>query len=359
VPVEVGWCRGEDLGGPRVSVLAAPDPLADGEETPVRTPVLLGPHRLVDVVRPLHPVASVYVGQSSAPWSDRLAALVDALVADGADEATVVDFLVAASDEPDTPVAVFADGGHVPAVYATPGRRGPDTARCGAPADVLPLMAWAQERPPRVLVHVRRAGVEVTTLPGGLEAGGQVSVWCRPRSVVEVCRDALVDSDARLLVVHGDDRVVESLRAAFAPDATVRRVRAPGDDRLAEVARSTARLWAARSLADFAEGIGTGHAVQGVEATLDALARGRVRELLVQTPPARSATAWFGLSARQVLDGNRSAPWARRSGPAVDVAVRAALLGEVPVRVLRPGVPGAPEGGIGALCRFPLAVVRP
>ncbi|WP_433271100.1 hypothetical protein ACQPZF_11555 [Actinosynnema sp. CS-041913] len=326
----------------------------------MRTPVLLGPHRLVDVVRPLHPIASVYIGRSTGtPWADRLAGLVDALLADGADEATILDFLVAASDEPDTPVAVFADGGHVPAVYATPGRRGPDSARFGAPAHVLPLMAWAQERPPCVVVDARRASVEVVTVPGGLEAGVRESVWCRPRAVVDVCRATLARFPARLVVVHGDERFAESLRAAFTPDATVRRVREPGGDKLAEVARSTARLWAAQSLADFAErSVTSGHAVQGIEATIDALARGRVRELLVGSTPAESATAWFGATARHVLDGKRSAPWARRSGPAVDVAVRAALLGDVPVRMLRPGVPGAPAGGVGALCRFPLAAVR-
>ncbi|MBB5958510.1 hypothetical protein FHS29_005118 [Saccharothrix tamanrassetensis] len=326
----------------------------------MRTPVLLGPHRLVDVVRPLHPIASVYIGSpTGSSWPARLERLVDALLADGADEATVLDFLVAASDEPETPTVVFADGGHVPAAYATPGRRGPDAVRFGAPAHVLPLMAWAQERPSCVVVDARHASVEVATTPGGLETGVRESVWCRPRAVVEVCRESLARFPARLVVVYGEERVAESLRAEFAPVATVRRVRDTGRDRLAEVARSTARLWAAQSLADFDERSGKpGHAVEGVEATLDALARGRVRELLVDIASPDPATAWFGATTRHVLDGKRSAPWARRSGPAIDVAVRAALLGDVPVRVLRPGVPGVPAGGIGALCRFPLAVVR-
>ncbi|MEU5692397.1 hypothetical protein [Actinosynnema sp. NPDC020468] len=326
----------------------------------MRTPVLLGPHRVVDVVRPLHPVASVYIGPPNGVlWEDRVSRLADALLADGADEATVLDFLVATTDEPDTPVAVFADGGHVPGRYATPGRRGPDVATYGAPAHVLPLLAWAQERPSCVVVDARRAGVEVTAVPGGLEVGGPDSVRCRPRAAVEACRVALARFRSRLVVVHGEDAVAESLRAAFGPVVTVRRVRESGSDRLAEVARSTARLWSAHSLADFDERSRTpGHTAHGVPGTLDALARGRVRELLVRSGAADPAIAWFGASARQVLDGRRSASWARRSGPAVDVAVRAALLGDVPVRVLRPGVPGAPAGGIGALCRFPLAVVR-
>ncbi|MEU7530568.1 hypothetical protein AB0A74_32905 [Saccharothrix sp. NPDC042600] len=318
----------------------------------MRTPVLLGPHRLADVVRPLHPVASVYTGQSDAPWGDRAAALVDALRAAGADEATVVDFLVAVPDEPDTPVAVFADGGHVPAVYPMPGRRGPDTARYGAPARVLPLVAWAQERPACVVVDARHASVEVASVPGGLAASGRESVWCRPRATVAACRDAVDRCGARLVVVHGGERLAEALRAEFGPDVTVRRVREPGPDRLAEVARSTARLWAARSVAEFDERSAVpGHVVRGVGPTLAALARGRVRELLVDRAVADPTTGWFGASARQVLDRPHVA-W--RSGPAVDVAVRSALLGGVPVRVLRPG---ALPAGVGALCRYPLAVV--
>jgi hypothetical protein len=326
----------------------------------VRTPVLLGPHRLADVVRPLHPVASVYTGQSSAPWAVRAARLVDAVHAAGADEATVVDLLVALPDEPDTPVAVFADGGHVPAVYPVPGRRGPDTVRFGAPAHVLPLVAWAQERPACVVVDARYARVEVAVVPGGVAAGARESVWCRPGASVEVCREAVDRSGARLVVVHGAERVAERVRAELGARATVRRVRDPGADRLAEVARSTARLWAAHSLAEFDERSATpGHAVHGFEATLAALARGRVRELLVDRACGDGATAWFGASARQVLAGRAGpggprAGWARRSGPAVDVAVRSALLGDVPVRVVRPG---ALPGGIGALCRYPLAAV--
>ncbi|MGM1061418.1 hypothetical protein [Saccharothrix sp. Mg75] len=326
----------------------------------MRTPVLLGPRSVIDVVRPLHPIASVHIGgPNGTSWSDRSATLVDALLADGADEATALDFLVAASDEPETPAVVFADGGHVPASYATPGLRGPDSVRFGAPAHVLPLLAWAQERPPCVVVDARRAGVEVTTRPGGLGTGARESVWCRPGAVLDACRATLAGFPARLVVVRGEERLAESLRAELAPAATVRRVRETSPARLAEVARSTARLWAAQSLADFDERSAIpGHTAAGVEATLDALARGRVRELLVAGTTADPATAWFGTAARHVLDGRRSAPWARRSGPAVDVAVRAALLGDVPVRVLRPGAPGTPAGGIAALCGYPLALVR-
>ena len=97
--------------------------------------------------------------------------------------------------------------------------------------------------------------------------------------------------------------------------------------------------------------------MQGVPATLDALAAGRARELLVEDPPSGGATAWFGAAPAQVLPGGRETRWAGRAGAAADVAVRSALLSGIEVRVLRKGTPGAPAGGIGALCRFPLAAV--
>ncbi|MEV0675180.1 hypothetical protein AB0I60_01525 [Actinosynnema sp. NPDC050436] len=332
----------------------------------MRNPTLLGRRDLVDVVRPVHPVASVHLGPpSDVPWPDRLDAVVGELRRDGADEATVRDLHTAVPTDPGTPVVVFADGGHVPAVYATPGRTGPDTARFTAPAHVLPLMAWSQERPPCVVVVAGRDHVKVSTAGDGVEPG---PVRCAPADVPEVSRAALDRIGARLVVVCGDDLLVGVLRAALAPDATVRRTARPWGERLADVARSTSRLWTAQSLADLA-GQSPERAVRGVEATLDALARSRVRELLVVSPPPPGGTAWFGSRAAQVARRTATPgtgavvdvapPWSRGEGTAVDVAVRSALVGGASVRVLRPGTPGTPVGGIGALCRFPLTVVRP
>jgi hypothetical protein len=158
--------------------------------------------------------------------------------------------------------------------------------------------------------------------------------------------------------VFGNDRLVKALREVFAYEATVRRIREPSADVFGDVTRSTSRLWTAQSLATFDEWSATpGRAVQGVPATLDALARGRARELLVQDPPSGGPTAWFGATPAQALTGDRDVPWVRRSGAAADVAVRMALLSGIEVRVLRAGTPSAPAGGIGALCRFPLTAV--
>ncbi len=324
----------------------------------MRNPTLLGRRDPVDVVRPVHPVASVYIGQpTGVSWPDRLAGLVGQLRRDGADDATIDDLAVALPDEPDAPMVVFADGGHVPASFSTPGLRVPDTARFAAPARVLPLLAWSQERPPCVVVVAGRARVEVHAAGDGVTPD---PVRCHPDVVEDVCLAALTRVGARLVVVRGGDELVGGLRAAFAPGITVRRVTEPWGGRLAEVARSTARLWTAQSLADLAEQVRTpGHAVQGVDSTFDALAHSRVRELLVVSPSATGGTAWFGSRATLVARGSTAPPWSRGRGAAVDVAVRAALVGGAAVRVLRPGTPGTPVGGIGALCRVPLTVVRP
>lgn len=324
----------------------------------MRNTTLLGRRDLVDVVRPVHPIASVYIGPpNDVPWPDRLGGLVDRLRDDDADDATIEDLVRAVPDPPDTPLVVFADGGHVPATFAVPGLRGPDTARFAAPARVLPLMAWAQERPPCVVVMARHQQVEVSVAGDGAVAE---PVWCRPDAVVDVCRAALGRIGARLVVVRGDDRLTGALRSVFAPGVTVRRVAEPWGARLAEVGRSTARLWTAQSLADFAEQSRTpGHAAQGVDAVLDALVRRRVRELLVVSSLSGGGTAWFGGRSTEVARGTTAPPWSRAGGAAVDVAVRAALVGGVAVRAVHLGAPGAPVGGIGALCRPPLSVVRP
>ncbi|GLW90051.1 hypothetical protein [Actinokineospora globicatena] len=327
----------------------------------MRTPILVGERDVVDVVRPVHPVASVYTRPSrDVPWGTRLSDLVDRLHENGADEATIDDAVSALRYEPATAVAVFADGGNVPAMYATPGRTGQDLVRVGA-AHVLPLLEWSQDMPSCVLVVEERATVWVTVSPGRLVATVVEPVRCAAETAVAACGVALGRSCARLVAVRGSDRLVERLRDAFGPDVTVRPVRTPTAARLTGLARTTAALWTAGKLADLAERSNLpGHTVQGVDETLDALARGTVQDLLVTTGSSAGPSAWFGTNARQVRPFDDSVPpaWVRRRGAAADVAVRAALLSGASVRVLRPGLPGSPEGGLGGLCRFPLSVVR-
>ncbi|GAA3865504.1 hypothetical protein GCM10022243_34560 [Saccharothrix violaceirubra] len=325
----------------------------------MRATTLLDRRELVDVVRPVHPIASVYLGpDQGVPWSTRWPALVDRLRRAGASQATITDVEIAVPDAPDHAVAVFADGGHVPAVFSTPGRTGPDVAWFRAPAHVLPLVAYAQERPAHVLVIAGPDRARLRIVPGGLDADAVgVRMSCPTSDLAEACRTALAQSGARLLVVHGDLDTADRLRADLPGEATVRRVPGSRPVDVGDILRSTAWLWTARSLTDLAKPP-HGGSVQGVARTIAALARGHVRELVV-SPLERNAAAWFGGAPSQILPAEETTPtpWSRRRGDAVDVAVRAALLAGATVRVVGHRTPGAPAEGIGALCRFPLALV--
>ena len=87
-----------------------------------------------------------------------------------------------------------------------------------------------------------------------------------------------------------------------------------------------------------------------------AIARGRVRTLLVTDSGfGDDRVAWYGERSAE-LSGHRvelerlgAHP---RRGRLVDAAVRAAILTDADIRVLRPGTAGAPAQGLGALCRF-------
>ncbi|GAA1967263.1 hypothetical protein [Catenulispora subtropica] len=97
-----------------------------------------------------------------------------------------------------------------------------------------------------------------------------------------------------------------------------------------------------------------GLAVQGAPAVLHALARGRVRTLLVTDFGDDERVVWFGERPSE-LAGHRGelgqAGAHARHGRLVDAAVRAAVLTGADIRVLRPGTAGAPAQGLGALCR--------
>ncbi|HEU4426679.1 MAG TPA: hypothetical protein VFR67_29450, partial [Pilimelia sp.] len=94
--------------------------------------------------------------------------------------------------------------------------------------------------------------------------------------------------------------------------------------------------------------------VEGVAATLAALAAGRVATLFVADDPDDDRVAWYGshllcaATARDIPDGPDEWP---ASGRLVDIAVRAALLTDADVRVVDVTA-GRFREGIGALCRF-------
>ncbi|HET9138501.1 hypothetical protein, partial [Actinophytocola sp.] len=183
------------------------------------------------------------------------------------------------------------------------------------------------------------------------------------------CEQALRTTGAKLLVISGDVRAVqlleERLPAWVHGETTIRHItggRSPDGsqphraDVVAEVARSVAGAWTAELLARFAEQLAPrGLAVDGELATLEALAEGRVGDLLAAPDPNDTRTAWFGANPRQILPATQNPPesWQRHHrGPLTDLAIRATLLTGAHVHVLDPHTAGAPAEDIGALCRF-------
>jgi hypothetical protein len=99
----------------------------------------------------------------------------------------------------------------------------------------------------------------------------------------------------------------------------------------------------------------SGSAVDGVLATLEALAGGRVQTLLVTDDAGDDRIAWYGPDALCVEDPAAAAPGTvgpLRPGRLVDIAVRAALLTDADVHVVPAGQADVFGERIGALCRF-------
>ncbi|MFC3897949.1 hypothetical protein ACFOWZ_41335 [Lentzea rhizosphaerae] len=323
---------------------------------------------LIDVVRPARPVASVYLGSSPLrSWRARWLRLADQLRSDGAGPelvdtiGEVVHRARSLHPTADTLVA-FAGEELPPRVFHTPGLRHLDLAWFSSPAHVLPVLAWLQERPPRVAVTAGRCSAD---LVGGTE---RISLnypepqWPEGvRSAAAACAEMLDRQEARLLVVAGEDEVVgtlwEALPAPVRRDVVVRWTgRALTPNRIAAETRAAARSSVEGVLADFNERGRVRHlSVEGVEDTLNAIAAGRLDDLIVGYPEDVTATAWYGPAPTDVARG-----WSpsRRCGLLADVAVRAALLSGTRVHVITAGVPSAPFENIGGLCRARLALVR-
>lgn len=364
------------------------------------------------VLRPVRPLAAVYLGSGpdvaneyQLSWETRWRPLGAALRDQGADEETV-KALAAALETPGSAraargsgqVAGFAQDGRVLAIVTLTGLAGADVARYGAPAHVVPLLAWAQQRPPYVAVVVDRAGGDLDTSIGGgsepmhstvegpddeierTDAGGLMAQgrfqhraedsWAHNAgAVAEAVAAALHRVEGRILVVSGDVRasqlLLERLPEWVRKDVTVRKVsgsRANDGSQRARaeavthavheaVVEQTAALW--RSFVE--QSSPTGLAVQGAKETLAAIGQSRVGTLFVsQTPEGDEPEAWFGEASTEVHAAGDSGPvWADpRTGRLTDVAVRAAILTGAQVRVIPPDAGFAPEDGVGGICRF-------
>jgi peptide subunit release factor 1 (eRF1) len=357
-----------------------------------------------ELVRPLTPVASVYLGLAAAdPVADaeedlllRWRAIESRLAGQGADRATIdaVGSLVARAVPDQGELAVFAAGGRV--LLAQPIRGGApfDRARFGAPADVVPLLAWLQRHPPYVLVVTDRTGADVTAAPGGGAPATTWTVvgpddeiernapggWSQPRyqrraedswqhnasAVAESVTRALREVRAGLLMVAGDVRAVQFLRDQLPPSVrrqlTVRHLPGGRGNDGSQATRRAAidaavdeyvanRSWMA--LERFGER-GPRATTHGAAATLAALAAGRVDTLFVSTRVDNDRTAWFGpnsLCAASPEEIPADGAGQVLAGRLVDVAVRAALLTDAEVWIVDQPFPE----GVGAICRFDLA----
>jgi len=251
-------------------------------------------------------------------------------------------------------------------------------------------IADRQARPPYVLVVTDRTGADVTAVPRGAATGRTTVVigpddeiernapggWSQPRfqrraedswhhnavAVAEEVTRALHRVDATLLLVAGDVRAVQLLRdglpGAVRRTVTLRQVpggRQPDGSAAAraEAVAKAVQAYAAELSADLLKrfldlrGPG-GAAVEGADATLAALAAGRVDTLLVVDDPADERVAWFGEGVVARLDG---AP-PLTSGRLAVVAIRAALLSDADVHIVTATEAEEIAEGIGALTRF-------
>ncbi|HEU5109653.1 MAG TPA: Vms1/Ankzf1 family peptidyl-tRNA hydrolase, partial [Micromonosporaceae bacterium] len=240
-------------------------------------------------------------------------------------------------------------------------------------------------------------GADVTAVPAGTASGPTRVVagpddeiernapggWAQPRyqrraedswqhnaaAVAEAATRALRDLNARLLLVAGDVRAVHLLRerlpAGIRREVTLRHLpggRSPDgseaarQEAIADAVDGHAADTTTALLDRFAERDRAG-TVEGVAATLAALAAGRVGTLFLADEPDDARTAWYGphvlcaATAQDVPDGRGR--W-RTRGRMVDIAARAAMLTDAEVRVVDVAA-GRFAEGIGALCRYPSA----
>jgi hypothetical protein len=359
------------------------------------------PHRATHraLVTPQDPIAFAYVDLDNFGRDESLlrwAALADSLRAQGAPEATIgvlADRVLAEALAPAT-LAVFAgaDGNLLHAQHLGDTRL-VDRAGYAAPACVVPLLAWSQERPPFVLAVIDRAGADVTAGSGG---GGPTRTWTvtgpddeiernapggwsQPRyqrraedswrhnaaTIAESVMAGVDEVGAQVVVLSGDTRevalvserlpepsglLVQHISGSRSRDGSQQR----RPDDLERALREAAGRQTEDLLNQFRARLNPGGlAVEGIRPTIDAIAAGAVACLLI-TEDHHDVTAWYGRAGTDIYPDHDAAVAAglpARAGYLTDVAVRAALLSDAAVRVVGTA-PGGPVEGIGALCRF-------
>lgn len=288
---------------------------------------------------------------------------------------------------------VVVGGPHGPAhVGQWPTRPFRELARWAPVPSLGPVLERRQEFPAHVLVVADRNGADITAVRHDaarlqLEAGHQEEAlprvhaggWSERRfqeraqnSWAHNARDVahrvadLVDRvDARLVIVAGDVRALQLLRADLPDDVAALVAEVEGsraadgapDVHPAQVERLLAEVVArdtAAMVEKLAEEVGQHDRGRvGVAGTIAALSAAQVQVLLVRDDPDDERTAWFGddpLVAglrRSDLDGLVEHP---QEGRLVDVLIRSALAGGAGVRILPAGC--GVEEGVGGILRW-------
>jgi len=354
-----------------------------------------------ELVRQFEPIGYVYAGLATSGEEEREVrwrALAARLHEQGAPDpvlAALAARFTAAQQAP-ARLAVFASAdGTVAYEQRLAATEQPDIAGYAAPPAIIPLLAAGQEHPPYLLVVIDRSGADLSGGRGGDQPIRTWSVtgpddeiernapggWSQPRyqrraedswkhNAKRVAAEVIArvaELGAQVLVTSGDVRAVQLLTAALPADPGLlvshitgsRALDGSQADRanaLARVLREAAHTQTRLLLEQFRARLDPGGlAVDGRTATLAALAEGRVATLLVTDNPDDTAPAWFGPGPTDVfVDGDTAALSGRpvRAGRLADITVRAALLSHARVRVIPAGTPGAPTGGIGAICRY-------
>ncbi|MFI6845243.1 Vms1/Ankzf1 family peptidyl-tRNA hydrolase [Kitasatospora sp. NBC_00085] len=294
-------------------------------------------------------------------------------------------------------LAAFAAGGEVRISAVLPGCGQGDLAMAEPLPHLLPLLAWRQDHPAHVVAVVDRTGADLRLYPAGAtegvrrtvtgpddeiernQPGGASQMRYQHRAedswehnaanVADALGTALAEVDAHDLMLAGDVRARQYLtkhlptwvrnNVSIHPVSGSRSPDGAWPQRMAQVDTETCRAGREETtslLRRFAEELSPrGHAVEGITATVRALADGQLRTLLVTDDPASHHTAWFGPKPTDIADLGTA--FAADAGPLVetglaDAAVRAALLTGADIRILTPGTPGAPAQGIGGLTRY-------
>jgi peptide subunit release factor 1 (eRF1) len=266
--------------------------------------------------------------------------------------------------------------------------------RCASLPSIAPLIEAEQSRVRHLLVTIDRRGADLSLIDGTaveetetinedrypirkVKAGG----WSQPRyqhraeknwdteahDIATHVTQLVDEHDPQLVLVVGDVRMIELLQKAL-PKRVAERLRVIGtgartEDGSDDERRHNAMRMAATAVAGgtvvllekFQEERGQGDlAVDGAQATVDALAKAQVEVLLVHDDRDDTRTACFGPEpvhvASQPDDLRALGVDEPREGRLVDVAIRAATGTGAGVRLIPEH--GPVSEGIGALLRW-------